>query len=160
MTTRVLGSLGRESSLQDGQVEVMTGTAYADVLTAKRKGGSKLDLHSSAETGVRGAWQRACLIKEETFYWSRMDPLVTATPGAAAKKPNLLVVLFSDVGFSDFDCYGSTIRTPTIDALAARGVRMTGLLTTAMLSTTRCADAPSPAFIRDCRPPLLAPIQY
>ena len=39
MTTRVLGALGRLSSLQDGQVDVMAGTAYADVLTAKRKGG-------------------------------------------------------------------------------------------------------------------------
>ena len=36
--------------------------------------------------------------------------------------PNILVVLFDDVGFSDFGCYGSKIRTPTIDALAAQGV--------------------------------------
>ena len=70
MTTRVLGALGRVSSLQDGQVDVMAGTAYADVLPAKRKGGSKLDPHSSAEAGVRGARQRACLTKEETFYSS------------------------------------------------------------------------------------------
>ena len=34
--------------------------------------------------------------------------------------PNILVVLFDDVGFSDFGCYGSTIKTPTIDRLAAR----------------------------------------
>jgi arylsulfatase A-like enzyme len=53
--------------------------------------------------------------------------------------PNILVVLFDDVGFSDFGCYGSEIETPTIDALAARGVRMTGFHTTAMCSTTRAA---------------------
>ena len=70
MTTRVLGSFGRVSSLQDGQVEVMAGTAYADVLRSKRKGGLRLDPHSSAEAGVRGARQRACLTKEEAFYWS------------------------------------------------------------------------------------------
>jgi hypothetical protein len=35
--------------------------------------------------------------------------------------PNILVVLFDDVGFSDFGCYGSPIRTPAIDRLAADG---------------------------------------
>ena len=34
--------------------------------------------------------------------------------------PNILVVLFDDVGFSDFGCYGSPIATPTIDAIAGR----------------------------------------
>ena len=53
--------------------------------------------------------------------------------------PNILVVLFDDVGFSDFGCYGSPIRTPTIDRLAAEGLRYTGFHTTAMCSTTRAA---------------------
>jgi len=54
-------------------------------------------------------------------------------------QPNVLVILFDDVGFSDFGCYGSPIRTPAIDALAARGLRYTGFHTTAMCSTTRAA---------------------
>lgn len=53
--------------------------------------------------------------------------------------PNVLVVLFDDVGFSDFGCYGSPIKTPAIDALAARGLRYSGFHTTAMCSTTRAA---------------------
>jgi arylsulfatase A-like enzyme len=53
--------------------------------------------------------------------------------------PNILLVLFDDVGFSDFGCYGSPIETPTIDALAAGGLRFTGFHTTAMCSTTRAA---------------------
>ncbi len=62
-------------------------------------------------------------------------------PGRSAPKgaPNILVVLFDDVGFSDFGCYGSPIATPTIDALAATGLRFTGFHTTAMCSTTRAA---------------------
>jgi arylsulfatase len=56
-----------------------------------------------------------------------------------AGTPNLLVILFDDVGFSDFGCYGSAIRTPHIDALAARGLRYSGFHTTAMCSTTRAA---------------------
>jgi len=53
--------------------------------------------------------------------------------------PNILVVLFDDVGFSDFGCYGSPIRTPAIDRLAAEGLRYSGFHTTAMCSTTRAA---------------------
>ena len=56
-----------------------------------------------------------------------------------AGAPNILVVLFDDVGFSDFGCYGSPIRTPTIDGSPAEGLRYTGFHTTAMCSTTRAA---------------------
>jgi arylsulfatase A-like enzyme len=62
---------------------------------------------------------------------------VAAKPPAGA--PNILVVLFDDVGFSDFGCYGSPIKTPTIDRLAAEGLRYSGFHTTAMCSTTRAA---------------------
>jgi arylsulfatase A-like enzyme len=56
-----------------------------------------------------------------------------------AGAPNILVVLFDDVGFSDFGCYGSPIKTPTIDRLASEGLRYSGFHTTAMCSTTRAA---------------------
>jgi arylsulfatase A-like enzyme len=71
-------------------------------------------------------------VKESTPWW----PPQTKPPAAA---PNILIVLFDDVGFSDFGCYGSPIRTPTIDRLAAQGLRYTGFHTTAMCSTTRAA---------------------
>jgi len=60
-------------------------------------------------------------------------------PVAPKDSPNVLLVLFDDVGFSDFGCYGSPISTPTIDRLADSGVRYTGFHTTAMCSTTRAA---------------------
>jgi arylsulfatase A-like enzyme len=71
-------------------------------------------------------------ITESTPFWP-------PPPGAPAGAPNILVVLFDDVGFSDFGCYGSSIATPTIDAVAAAGLRYTGFHTTAMCSTTRAA---------------------
>lgn len=71
-------------------------------------------------------------LADSTPYW---PPQPSPPKGA----PNILVVLFDDVGFSDFGCYGSPIATPTIDALAAEGVRYTGFHTTAMCSTTRAA---------------------
>ena len=51
--------------------------------------------------------------KDSTPHW----PEAPRPPKGA---PNILVVLFDDVGFSDFGCYGSPIETPAIDAVAAR----------------------------------------
>ncbi|MCU0310890.1 MAG: arylsulfatase [Acidimicrobiales bacterium] len=58
-------------------------------------------------------------------------------PGAQA--PNVLVVLFDDLGFSHFGCYGSDLPTPNIDRLAAGGVRYTNFHVTALCSPTRAA---------------------
>ena len=44
---------------------------------------------------------------------------------AAAPRPNVLLILADDMGFSDVGCYGSEIATPNIDALAAGGLRFT-----------------------------------
>jgi arylsulfatase len=71
-------------------------------------------------------------IADSTPHWP-------AAPLRPAGAPNILLVLFDDVGFSDFGCYGSSIRTPAIDAIAARGLRYSGFHTTAMCSTTRAA---------------------
>ena len=45
--------------------------------------------------------------------------------GAAAAKPNILLILADDVGWSDVGCYGSEIQTPNIDSLAKAGVKFT-----------------------------------
>jgi arylsulfatase len=66
-------------------------------------------------------------------------PFWPAGPKPPEGAPNIVVILFDDVGFSDFGCYGSPIQTPNIDALAAEGLRYTGFHTTAMCSTTRAA---------------------
>jgi len=47
---------------------------------------------------------------------------LTGLPGVAQEtRPNILVVLFDDVGFTDFGAYGGDARTPRIDALAQSG---------------------------------------
>ena len=40
-------------------------------------------------------------------------------------RPNFLVVVADDLGFSDVGCFGSEIRTPNIDRIAQDGVRFT-----------------------------------
>ena len=67
------------------------------------------------------------------------QPHWPAPPRPPKGAPNILLVLFDDAGFSDFGCFGSPVRTPTIDRLAAEGLRYTGFHTTAMCSTTRTA---------------------
>ena len=64
-----------------------------------------------------------------------------ATPaalGAApAKKPNFLVILADDMGFSDAGCYGGDIDTPNLDRLAAKGLRFTHGYSTARCGPSR-----------------------
>ncbi len=55
------------------------------------------------------------------------------------KKPNILLILVDDMGFSDIGCYGSEIPTPNIDSLAANGVRFTQFYNTARCSPTRAS---------------------
>jgi arylsulfatase A-like enzyme len=53
--------------------------------------------------------------------------------------PNIVLLVLDDVGFAHLGCYGSDIRTPRIDALAAGGLRYTNYHTTAMCSPTRAS---------------------
>jgi len=39
------------------------------------------------------------------------------------KKPNIVLILADDMGYSDIGCYGSEIHTPNLDRLAANGLR-------------------------------------
>jgi arylsulfatase len=56
---------------------------------------------------------------------------------AAANKPNIVVILVDDMGFSDLGCYGGEIATPHLDRLAAGGVRFTQFYNTARCTPTR-----------------------
>lgn len=55
------------------------------------------------------------------------------------RKPNIVVILLDDMGFSDFGCYGSEIPTPNIDALANNGLRFTRFYNTGRCCPTRAS---------------------
>jgi arylsulfatase len=56
---------------------------------------------------------------------------------AHAGRPNVVIILGDDLGFSDLGAFGSEIRTPNIDSLAQDGVRFTNFYTHASCSPTR-----------------------
>lgn len=67
-------------------------------------------------------------------------PSVTSaaeTPKRA--RPNIVVILSDDMGFSDIGCYGGEIETPHLDALAKEGLRFTQFYNTARCCPTRAA---------------------
>ncbi len=53
--------------------------------------------------------------------------------------PNVVVIMFDDLGFGQLGCYGGPISTPEIDALAASGLRYNNFHTTALCSPSRAA---------------------
>ncbi len=57
----------------------------------------------------------------------------------AGDKPNFVVILADDLGFSDLGCYGGEIETPHLDRLAAKGLRFTQFYNTARCWPTRGA---------------------
>jgi len=64
-------------------------------------------------------------------------PGVVAPANAAEKKPNILLIVADDMGYSDIGAFGGEIKTPNLDALAARGLRATSFYVGPTCSPTR-----------------------
>ena len=64
---------------------------------------------------------------------------IFASPMSAHNRPNVLIILADDLGFSDLGCYGGEIETPNLDALAKNGLRFTQFYNTARCWPTRGA---------------------
>ena len=52
-------------------------------------------------------------------------------------RPNILLIMADDLGFTDIGAFGGEIQTPNIDALAAEGVRFSNFHTSVSCSPTR-----------------------
>ena len=63
--------------------------------------------------------------------------LLFCTSLHAAQRPNIIIILTDDMGFSDLGCFGGEINTPNLDALAAGGLRFTEFYNTARCWPTR-----------------------
>lgn len=59
--------------------------------------------------------------------------------GQNIKRPNILVILADDLGYSDIGCYGGEVKTPNLDRLAENGVRFTHFYNTSRSCPTRAS---------------------
>ncbi len=62
-----------------------------------------------------------------------------AQTGHAAPRPNIIVMMADDMGYSDLGCYGGEINTPNIDRLAENGLRFTQFYNTSRCCPTRAS---------------------
>ena len=67
------------------------------------------------------------------------EPDGNANRSIAASRPNIVVIVCDDMGFSDIGCYGGEIETPNLDRLAAGGIRFVDFHNNAKCSETRAS---------------------
>src|SRR5512141_1562370 len=68
-----------------------------------------------------------------------LSPGPCAGQAPAPARPNILLILADDMGFSDAGCYGGEIQTPNLDRLAQHGLRFTQFYNTARCWPSRAA---------------------
>jgi arylsulfatase len=79
----------------------------------------------------------ACLVAALAAWLTGVAP-ASAAPNAG-RRPNIVVIVLDDLGYSDLGCYGGEIRTPNIDRLAAGGLRFTRFYNASRCCPTRAA---------------------
>jgi arylsulfatase len=69
--------------------------------------------------------------------WSLFSGTGVARDAPDRSRPNIIVVMVDDMGYSDIGCYGGEVQTPNIDMIAEGGLRFTQFYNTAKCHTTR-----------------------
>ncbi len=73
------------------------------------------------------------------FAWIACHSFLSAAFQPGGSRPNVIVILADDLGWSDLGCYGSEIETPTLDRLAAHGLRFSQFYNSAKCEPTRAS---------------------
>jgi len=68
-----------------------------------------------------------CLLCKPAFCWAEPN----------RSRPNIVLIMVDDMGYSDIGCYGGEVQTPHLDRLAEGGLRFTQFYNTAKCHTTR-----------------------
>ena len=70
---------------------------------------------------------------------SKTNKPATSMGNSFSDKPNIIIIMADDLGFSDLGCYGGEIETPNLDRLAANGVRSNAFYNTSRCCPTRAS---------------------
>lgn len=82
-----------------------------------------------------GRW--ICLLLGLTFSLHASTEIVNGTNVKTEKRPNFLLIVLDDLGYSDLGSFGGEIRTPNLDGLAHDGIRFTHFYAAAACSPSR-----------------------
>ena len=86
--------------------------------------------------------QKFIFLLQSVLYFalaSIIEPIPQLAQAVISKKPNIIIIMADDMGWSDIGCYGGEIQTPNIDRLAAEGLRLTQFYNNAKCTTTRAS---------------------
>ena len=80
------------------------------------------------------------MLRNFLFTFLAITPLARALPAAEKPaRPNIILIMCDDMGFSDIGCYGGEVNTPNINRLAAEGLRFKQFYNNAKCTTTRAS---------------------
>ena len=101
-----------------------------------KRGQCKLPLPRKGVASARSEWFNNRMTRFLTVFlcWASL-----AMAGDKALRPNIILIMADDMGFSDIGCYGGEIQTPNLDRLAEHGLRYTQFYNTARCCPTRAS---------------------
>ena len=76
---------------------------------------------------TKKTYLKVFLFTANLLVWSGFIKTNAQSSKSQSKKPNIIVILADDLGFSDLGCYGGEIETPSLDWLAKNGMRFNSL---------------------------------
>ncbi|MEJ5995695.1 arylsulfatase [Pedobacter sp. Du54] len=76
-------------------------------------------------------------MKKHLLFLFFLTPFMLVAQGQ--KKPNIILILADDMGYSDIGCFGSEIQTPNLDEMAAKGLKMTQFYNASRCCPTRAS---------------------
>lgn len=94
--------------------------------------------------GRKRLWQAAMLIMLTTCEClprrsALSEEHARTSVKSAGKRPNIVLIMTDDMGYSDLGCFGGEIRTPNLDRLATKGLRFTNFYSENMCWVSRAA---------------------